>query len=189
MLQIHENIKQQRVLAGLSEDDMADRLGIGRSTYQYWERVTPHLQKIKRVAIALNISLSVLTDEIFINDTNNSMANEPNNQFKKEDKAQDENQRERSLHLMVASNMEMNIAHKNVTETNLKLTAMLETLVVGKINLNSPIDISAILYPYLVIFSKFLANKSLNEESEVLATLNTLLIDSLRAGKELGKQV
>lgn len=53
MLQIHEKIKQERLSANLTEDEMADKLRISRSTYQYWEKKTPSIDKIKQVAKAL----------------------------------------------------------------------------------------------------------------------------------------
>jgi transcriptional regulator with XRE-family HTH domain len=55
MLQIHEKIEQARISAGLSQEDMAEKLGIGRSTYQYWEKKTPSIDKILKVAKALNL--------------------------------------------------------------------------------------------------------------------------------------
>jgi transcriptional regulator with XRE-family HTH domain len=53
MPEIHELIKNERIKAGLSEEDMAKRLKIPRSTYQYWEENTPKIDKIKAVAKAL----------------------------------------------------------------------------------------------------------------------------------------
>jgi DNA-binding XRE family transcriptional regulator len=40
MLQIHQKIEQARISAGLTQDEMAERLGVKRSTYQYWEQKT-----------------------------------------------------------------------------------------------------------------------------------------------------
>jgi HTH-type transcriptional regulator, cell division transcriptional repressor len=56
MLQIHEKIEQARVSAGLTQDEMAEKLNVKRSTYQYWEQKTPSIDKIKAVARALNLS-------------------------------------------------------------------------------------------------------------------------------------
>jgi transcriptional regulator with XRE-family HTH domain len=53
MLKIHQRIKNERVAAGLTEDEMAEKLNIGRSTYQYWEKKDPSIDKIKLVAKAL----------------------------------------------------------------------------------------------------------------------------------------
>jgi transcriptional regulator with XRE-family HTH domain len=55
MLQIHQKIEQARVSAGLTQDEMAERLGIKRTTYQYWEQKTPSIDKIKEVARVLNL--------------------------------------------------------------------------------------------------------------------------------------
>lgn len=55
MLQIHEKIEQARVSANLTQDEMAEKLGVKRSTYQYWEKKTPSLDKIQKVAEALHL--------------------------------------------------------------------------------------------------------------------------------------
>lgn len=54
-MQIHEKIEKERVKAGLTQEEMAEKLNIKRSTYQYWERKTPGIDKIKLVARALNL--------------------------------------------------------------------------------------------------------------------------------------
>lgn len=66
-MQIHEKIEQARVLAGLTQDEMAKKLGIQRSTYQYWEKATPSLDKIRKVAAALG-----LTVDHFLSDNDES---------------------------------------------------------------------------------------------------------------------
>ncbi len=69
MLQIHEKIEIERNRAGLSQDEIAAKLEIKRSTYQYWEKVTPGIEKIKRVAKVLGLPedyFFVTPDEIFI---------------------------------------------------------------------------------------------------------------------------
>lgn len=55
MLQIHERIKAERIKAKLSEDELAEKIGIGRTTYQYWEKKTPAVDKIEQVAEALGL--------------------------------------------------------------------------------------------------------------------------------------
>lgn len=55
MSSIHQKIKNQRIKAGLTEDDMAEKLGIPRSTYQYWEQKTPKVDKIRSIAKALSL--------------------------------------------------------------------------------------------------------------------------------------
>lgn len=55
-MQIHKKIEQARLSAGLTQDEMAEKLGIKRSTYQYWEKITPSIDKIKKVAKALKLS-------------------------------------------------------------------------------------------------------------------------------------
>lgn len=64
-MEIHEKIKQARVSAGLNQDEIAEKIGIKRSTYQYWEENTPSLDKIKKVAKALNLSVDYFIDENF----------------------------------------------------------------------------------------------------------------------------
>jgi len=69
MLQIHEKLRVAREKAGLTQDELAARLGIERSTYQYWETKTPSIDKIKRVAVALKLAedyFFVTKDEDFV---------------------------------------------------------------------------------------------------------------------------
>lgn len=58
MLQIHKKIESERIKAGLTQDEMAEKLGIKRSTYQYWEKKTPGVDKLKQVARVLGKSES-----------------------------------------------------------------------------------------------------------------------------------
>lgn len=55
MLQIHQRIKKERLKAGLSEEQVAKTIGIERTTYQYWEKKTPNIDKVKSVAKALGL--------------------------------------------------------------------------------------------------------------------------------------
>lgn len=55
MLQIHEQIKNERLKRRLTEDEVAGKLNITRTTYQYWEKKTPSVDKVKRVAKALGL--------------------------------------------------------------------------------------------------------------------------------------
>jgi transcriptional regulator with XRE-family HTH domain len=71
-MQIHKKIEQARLSAGLTQDELAEKLGIKRSTYQYWEKKTPHHDKIIKVAQALN-----LADDYFFG-TNDESKDETN---------------------------------------------------------------------------------------------------------------
>lgn len=53
MLQIHQLIELERDKAGYTQEEMAEKLGIKRSTYQYWEEKTPSVDKIRLVCKAL----------------------------------------------------------------------------------------------------------------------------------------
>lgn len=75
MLQTNEKIIQARVSAGLSQEDVAQKLGISRSTYQYWEEKTKDINKLRRIAEAMNLPNSYFIDENFVNSV--SEANEP----------------------------------------------------------------------------------------------------------------
>lgn len=55
MMQIHERIKVERLKKGWTEEEMAKELGIGRSTYQYWESTTPKVENISSAAKALGL--------------------------------------------------------------------------------------------------------------------------------------
>lgn len=70
-MQIHEKIKRARILADLTEEEMAEKLGIKRSTYQYWEKKTPSLDKIKQVAEVLGLP----DDYFFISDDEGDTVN------------------------------------------------------------------------------------------------------------------
>lgn len=68
MLQIYQRIEQERISAGLTQEQMAEKLGIERSTYQYWEKKTPSTEKIIRVAKALGLP----EDYFFVSKDENS---------------------------------------------------------------------------------------------------------------------
>lgn len=80
-MQIHEKIEQARVSAGLSQEEMAEKLGIGRSTYQYWEKKTPSIDKILKVAKALNLS-----DDYFFGDDDENIVKESESFIEKRNK-------------------------------------------------------------------------------------------------------
>jgi transcriptional regulator with XRE-family HTH domain len=64
MLQISQNIKQERVSASRTQKEMADLLGISRSTYANWEVNTePSYSDLKRIAGILNIDVRKLVGE------------------------------------------------------------------------------------------------------------------------------
>lgn len=71
-MQIHERIRNERVKAGLTEEQLAEKIGVKRSTYQYWETKTPNVNKVKQVAKALGlpenyffVNINADKDEIF----------------------------------------------------------------------------------------------------------------------------
>jgi transcriptional regulator with XRE-family HTH domain len=73
-MQIHERIRNERVKAGLTEEQLAEKIGVKRSTYQYWETKTPNVEKVKQVAKALGlpenyffVNINPRHDEIFGN--------------------------------------------------------------------------------------------------------------------------
>jgi transcriptional regulator with XRE-family HTH domain len=56
MLQICQNIAQARLSRGLSQEKMAEQVGVKRATYKNWEAGTePGLSEIKTIAKALEI--------------------------------------------------------------------------------------------------------------------------------------
>ena len=64
MLQICENIRQQRVLAKKTQQQIADFLKVNRSTYANWEsNIEPDIDTIKKIANFLDIKLSILLSE------------------------------------------------------------------------------------------------------------------------------
>jgi transcriptional regulator with XRE-family HTH domain len=71
-MQIHELIKNERINAGLTEAQMAAKLGVKRSTYQYWEKETPSIDKVRAIARALG-----LNDEYFFGLEDQKIVNSP----------------------------------------------------------------------------------------------------------------
>ena len=62
MLQIGENIRRARVSKGLTQQQMADKLGEKRSTYAEWEgKVEPKGSVLLRISEILGITASSLT--------------------------------------------------------------------------------------------------------------------------------
>jgi transcriptional regulator with XRE-family HTH domain len=166
MLQITENIRLARKAANISQEKMAFKLEVKRSTYANWEsKIVPDLEMIKKISIVLGISFEKLIDnEPKIIECGN-VINEPDIPLLKDKNIDDRIRNEKSLHVMIENSLELNIAHKNVTATNLKLTAMLETLIMGNSNSGSLPNISPILAPYLDLIAaggvgKFWKDKS-----------------------------
>lgn len=73
-MQIHELIKAERLKAGLTEDQIAEKLEIPRATYQNWEKKPPSVEKIRAVAKVLNLS----KDYFFINSDEEEVDNDEN---------------------------------------------------------------------------------------------------------------
>lgn len=63
MLQIAENIRRERISKGLSQQEMADKLGVKRSTYAEWEgKVEPKGSILLRIAEILGMPVTALTE-------------------------------------------------------------------------------------------------------------------------------
>lgn len=82
---IHENIRQARLSAGLDQQELADKIGIKRSTYQYWEQKTPGIDKVHQVERALNLPKGSLLDENFVK----PVIQEAPAEYKKPDRTQE----------------------------------------------------------------------------------------------------
>lgn len=64
MLQISANIAQARESRGLTQAEVAQKLGMSRSTYANWEKTTePSFSDIKRIAEILDTPVTVLIGE------------------------------------------------------------------------------------------------------------------------------
>lgn len=78
---INENIKAARKKSQLKQQEIADKLGIPRSTYATWEgKADPDFEMIKRIAMLCGYKFADLIDEEFI--THNQL-NEPEPKYKK----------------------------------------------------------------------------------------------------------
>lgn len=66
----NENLKQARQQKGLSQKDVAERIGVAKSTYSLYESGNrePNVQTIKRIADVLGVS----ADELLGIDTDNA---------------------------------------------------------------------------------------------------------------------
>jgi transcriptional regulator with XRE-family HTH domain len=70
MLHIHEKIERARVSKGLTQEELADKIGIARTTYKGYEEKTPTIiEKIVRVARALELP----DNYFFVNDGEESV--------------------------------------------------------------------------------------------------------------------
>lgn len=58
----NENLREARMAAGMSQKDVADRIGVAKSTYSLYESGSrePDVQKIKKLAEVLGVSGSML---------------------------------------------------------------------------------------------------------------------------------
>lgn len=58
----YENLKTARLRAGLSQKEVADKIGVAKSTYSLYESGNrePNVNTIKRIAGVLNVSADML---------------------------------------------------------------------------------------------------------------------------------
>ena len=64
MLQICQNIKQARLSLGKSQQEIADLIGVKRTTYANWENNTePDMTTIKSLSKILGVSVSDILQE------------------------------------------------------------------------------------------------------------------------------
>ena len=131
-----------------------------------------------------NVAMTENFYETFLKhfDLSNDMAQKSDIPITQQGSQNKEYDPERSLYTLIESN-------KMQVETNRDLTEMLKQSNYNKANSGSQQGIDVILLPYLHLFAHALAKKPLKVESEILVELNKILIESLRAGKVLDKQV
>lgn len=58
----HEILKEARITAGLTQAQLADKIGVAKSTYCNWEQGTrePNVLKLKAIAKTLNVTMDYL---------------------------------------------------------------------------------------------------------------------------------
>lgn len=58
----NDNLKEARLKSGLSQKDVAERIGVAKSTYSLYESGNrePNVNTIKRISDCLNVSADVL---------------------------------------------------------------------------------------------------------------------------------
>lgn len=81
MLQICQNIKKIRKLKGFTQDTMAQKLAVTRSTYRNWEEETePDLATIKTIARVLDVPAWTLLEGIIEFEANKKPGTKPGKQ-------------------------------------------------------------------------------------------------------------
>lgn len=58
----NENLKEARLKSGISQKDLAENIGVAKSTYSLYEsgKREPNLDTIKKIASSLNVSADTL---------------------------------------------------------------------------------------------------------------------------------
>lgn len=63
-MQICENIRQARVSANLTQQEIADKIGVKRSTYAEWERrIEPDMKTLTKISELTNTPISILISQ------------------------------------------------------------------------------------------------------------------------------
>ena len=65
------NIKDRRIELGMSQRELAEKIGVDQTTVSYWERgvTAPTRRKMPIVADALCVSVAELLDSLILNRT------------------------------------------------------------------------------------------------------------------------
>jgi len=61
----YQQLKNARDILSLSQEDIANKMGISRQTYNYWEsgKVTPRLNSLIKLSNILGLKLSIFFEE------------------------------------------------------------------------------------------------------------------------------
>jgi transcriptional regulator with XRE-family HTH domain len=184
MLQIHEKIERARVSAGLSQKEMAEKLGIKRSTYQYWEKITPGLDKINQVARVLK-----LPNDYFFGKSDET------EQAPKQDNDEKVSSTMDAIRSLVESNKALSDANKTLADAHLIIAKGNEELIqlakgaIANVAARTPVIAPAIFPQLLVTLAEIGSGKKWKSVEEAAAVLNKRFADALPHAEKADIQI
>ena len=78
-MELGDRVKELRERAGLTQEELAEKMGVQRNTVWRWEnkKATLRAENIQRLSSALNIDASSLMEDTYALDTSSSMPSAP----------------------------------------------------------------------------------------------------------------
>jgi transcriptional regulator with XRE-family HTH domain len=127
-LQISQNIRQARLNSGLSQEAVADKLGVKRTTFANWEKDTePEMTIIKSIAEILGVNYIDIIDSVIAPAENKPKGGAP----KKPEHLADLIEWSRGLYIahkdFARAHRELSEAHNAIAQTNRDLAGLLKS--------------------------------------------------------------